>query len=139
MEYLGGYGTKGLLAERILKIIVLTLVLAAVLGPIYYVFFRNWPEERLAKRFFDQLRAEQYAEAYRLWGCSVEEPCRYYPYDEFLEDWGPQAPYGKLNEYSIGRSYTQPNGVILRYQINGEEGDPLWVELEPPKINFAPN
>ena len=110
----------------------------AVLGLTYYVFFRNWREERQAKRFFETLKAEQYAEAYSMWGCSVEEPCRYYPYDEFLEDWGPDAPYGKLVDYSLGRSYTQSNGVILRYSINGREGDPLWVELAPVKINFAP-
>lgn len=139
MDFLGGYGTKGVLAERIVKIVLLSVVVAAVLGAVYYVFFRNWREERYAKRFLEQVRAERYEEAYRLWGCSVEEPCRYYPYDEFLEDWGPDALYGKLNDYSLGRSYTQPNGVILRYSINGEERDPLWVELDPPKINFAPN
>ncbi|MCY4593608.1 MAG: hypothetical protein OXC19_02265 [Bryobacterales bacterium] len=139
MDFLGGYGTKGVLAERIVKIVLVSVAVTAMLGALYYVFFRNWREERYAKRFFEQIRAEQYEEAYRLWGCSAEEPCRYYPYDEFLEDWGPDAPYGKLNDYSLGRSYTQPNGVILRYSINGEEGDPLWIELAPPKINFAPN
>ena len=138
MEYLGAYASKGLLAERIVKAVLVGVLAVAVLGLTYYVFFRNWREERQAKRFFETLKAERYAEAYSMWGCSVEKPCRYYPYDEFLEDWGPDAPYGKLVDYSLGRSYTQSNGVILRYSINGREGDPLWVELAPVKINFAP-
>ena len=139
MEYLTGYASKGVLAERIVKSALLALALAVLLGSVYYVFFRNWREELLAKRFFQALQAGQFEEAYVMWGCSVEQPCRYYPYEEFLEDWGPDAPYGTIEEYEIGRSYTQPNGVIVRYAINGAELDPLWVELDPPTINFAPN
>lgn len=139
MEYLGSYGTKGLLAERIAKALLIAVAAAAVLGPTYYVFFRNWREELQAKRFFELLKGREYAEAYSMWGCSVEEPCRYYPYDEFLEDWGPEGIVGVVNDFSLGRSFTQPNGVILRYAVNGVEGDPLWIERAPDKISFAPN
>ncbi len=139
MEYLGDYATKGILAERIVKVVLITLAVAALLGAVYYVFFRNWREELQARRFFDLLQSQRYAEAYVSWGCSVENPCRYYPYDEFLEDWGPDAPYGVMKDYSFGRSYTQPNGVILRYSINGTQGAPIWIERDPDKISFAPN
>lgn len=139
MEYLGGYASRGALAERIVKIVLVTVAVAALLTPVYYVFFRNWREELQAKRFFELLMEQRFEEAYSMWGCSVAEPCRYYPYDEFLEDWGPEAPYGELSEYALGRSYTQSNGVILRYTINGEDAPPLWIELSPAKINFAPN
>lgn len=138
MEYLGGYAGRGVLAERIVKIVLVTVAVAALLVPVYYVFFRNWREELQAKRFFELLMEERFDEAYSMWGCSVEEPCRYYPYDEFLEDWGPDAPYGELTTYALGRSYTQSNGVILRYTINGGDAPPLWIELSPVKINFAP-
>ncbi|MCY4188566.1 MAG: hypothetical protein OXD30_08790 [Bryobacterales bacterium] len=139
MEYLGAYGSASALFERIVKLALAALATAALLGGIYYLFFRNWREERQAKAFFELLQARRYEEAYSKWGCSVEAPCRYYPYGEFLEDWGPAAPFGELSEYSLGRSYTQPGGVILRYTINGESGDPLWIERDPPVINFAPN
>ncbi len=139
MDYLADYGNKGLLAERAVKAVLITLAVGAIIVGTYYVFLRNWREERQAKVFFELLQERQYEDAYRMWGCSVEEPCRYYPYDEFLEDWGPDAPYGSLADYSLGRSYTRPGGVILRYSINGARGDPLWIELDPPTINFAPN
>lgn len=139
MEYLGAYGSQSLLFERIVKAALISLATAALLGAFYYMFFRNWREERQARAFFELLQEHRYADAYRMWGCSVEEPCRYYPYGEFLEDWGPEAPYGELAHFSLGRSYTQPGGVILRYRINGANGDPLWIELDPPTINFAPN
>ncbi len=139
MKFLTGYARQGVLAERIVKGALLALAVSVLLGGVYYVFFRNWREELQAKRFFQTLQAERFADAYVMWGCSVEEPCRYYPFEEFLEDWGPEAPFGTLNEYEIGRSYTQPNGVIVRYSINGTELAPLWVERDPPTINFAPN
>ena len=138
MEYLGAYATRGLLAERVVKVAIAAVAVAALLGSVYYVFFRNWREESQARRFFELLQAERYADAYVHWGCTDERPCRYYPYGEFLEDWGPEAPYGALRHFAVGRSYTQSNGVIVRYAINGAEGDPLWIERDPPKISFAP-
>ncbi len=139
MEFLTGYARRGILAERIVKGALIALGATILLGSIYYVFFRNWREERLAKRFFETLQAERYEDAYSMWGCSIQAPCRYYPFEEFLEDWGPEAPYGTIEAYDIGRSYTQPNGVIVRYSINGSELDPLWVERDPPRISYAPN
>ncbi len=91
------------------------------------------------RRFFELLRAERFEDAYVLWGCSVTEPCRYYPFGEFLEDWGPDSPFGTVAVFGLSRSYTQPNGVIVRYTINGVEGDPLWVERGDRQIGFAPD
>ena len=138
MDYLGSYESRGLRRERLFKWGLVALAAAVALGTVYYVIFRNWREELLARRFLKTVQQGDYQTAYEIWGCSVSEPCRYYPYEEFLEDWGPEAPYGEMREFSLGRSYTQPNGVIVRYSINGSEGNPLWVELDPPKVNFAP-
>jgi type II secretory pathway pseudopilin PulG len=139
MDYLGGYASKGLRAERLVKVALALVAVAALLGAIHYVFFRNWREELQAKRFLEMVQDREYEGAYAMWGCSVDEPCRYYPFDEFLEDWGPEAPFGEVTGYALGRSYTQPNGVVVRYTINGIERDPLFVERNPPKISFAPN
>ena len=139
MDYLGGYAERGLVAERIVKAALLALAAAALLGAIYYVFFRNWREELQARRFFGLLQEQEYENAYSLWGCSVAEPCRYYPFEEFLEDWGPEAPYGSLDSFSIGRSFTLATGVRLRYSINGREGPPLWIDRDPYRISFAPD
>lgn len=139
MEYLGGYASKGWLAGRILQVVLWTVAAAATVGPVYYVFFRNWREELQAKRFLELVRDREYEGAYALWGCTEQAPCRYYPFDEFLEDWGPNSPLGQISRYSLRRSYTQPNGVIVRYTVNGVERAPLFVERDPAKISFAPN
>ena len=139
MQYLDSYSSRGLRSERVFKAVLAVVAVGAMLAGIHYFFFRNWQEERVARQFFELLQAGAFEQAYSMWGCSVEEPCRYYPFDEFLEDWGPEAPYGSLEAFALGRSYTQPGGVILRYSINGRPGDPLWVERDPPTINFAPN
>ena len=139
MEYLGGYASKGWLGGRILQVVLWTVVAAAAVGPVYYVFFRNWREELQAKRFLELVREREYEGAYTLWGCTEEAPCRYYPFDEFLEDWGPESPLGQVSQYSLRRSYTQPNGVIVRYTVNGIERAPIFVERDPPRISFAPN
>ncbi len=138
MEYLGSYAARGAAYERVVKVALAALAAVAVLAAVYYVFFRNWREEQQARSFFELLRDARYEDAYVVWGCTPERPCRYYPYGEFLEDWGPEAPYGPLEDYALGRSYTQAGGVILRYTVNGEEGDPLWVQRDPPALGFAP-
>ena len=138
MEYLRKYASSGLLFERICKGLLILLAVAIVLGAVYYFIFRNWREEMQARRFFKLIEQQEYSEAYHLWGCSDEQPCRYYPFDEFLEDWGLDSPLGKVDTYSLGRSYTQPDGVILRYRINGKDGDPLWIDRESRVIGFAP-
>ena len=138
MEFLGAYGKSDLIYERIVKGFFIALLAALLLGCIYYVFFRNWREELQAKRFLTLVRNQDYAEAYKMWNCSVEEPCRYYPYDDFLEDWGRESEFGEIRSFDLGRSFTQANGVILLYDINGVEQAPLWVEKETGIVGFAP-
>ncbi len=139
MEYLEAYAGRGVLAARLIKLALVALGVAAMVGSSYYVFFRNWREERQARQFLELVMERRYEDAYSMWGCSVEEPCRYYPFGEFLEDWGPEAPFKFLRQYDLIRSYTQPNGVIIRVAVNGSEYDPLFVESDPAKISFAPN
>ncbi len=139
MEFLDAYGKSDLIYERIVKGFFIILLAAILLGCTYYVFFRNWREELQAKRFLKLVRNQDYAEAYKMWNCSVDEPCRYYPYDDFLEDWGKDSEFKEIRSFGLGRSFTQSNGVILRYEINGVAQDPLWIEKETGIVGFAPN
>ena len=139
MDYLRGYASDGWLAGRILRAVLWLALVAVVVGPVYYVFFRNWREEWQARRFLKLVEERAYRDAYAVWGCTEAEPCRYYPFDEFMEDWGPESPLGEVTDFSLGRSYTLPNGVVVRYSVNGIEREPLFVERDPPKISFAPN
>ena len=138
MAYFDEYGQDDARRERFFKILVAALLISIALGFLYYVFFRNWREEWQARRFLYALQAGEYENAYQYWGCSIEEPCRFYPYDEFLEDWGPESPLGKVEDFSLGHSYTQRSGVIIALEINGQVHPNLWVDRETKAVGFYP-
>jgi hypothetical protein len=138
MGYLDDYGDGDAQREKIFKAIAVLLVLAIAVGGIYYVFFRNWVEERQARHFLTALQDGDYAAAYQLWGCSIEEPCHYYPYEEFMKDWGPGSALGKVASFRLGRSYAQQTGVIITLEINGKQQPNLWVEKESKQVGFSP-
>ncbi len=138
MGYLDQYeqGPRGF--DKIVKAVAV-LILAGLIGyGVYWLFFRNWTQERQARLFLETVQQKQFVEAYSYWGCTIEEPCRYYPFDEFLEDWGPESPLGGMKSFELGRSYTQPNGVIIEVAIDGVKQPNLWVERDTKVISFFP-
>ncbi len=134
--YLESYGAGEERREKLIKrsiIAVLVLLVAAVLA---YALFHNYPEESQAKRFFEALRAHDYKTAYTFWGCSEAKPCRDYPFNEFMKDWGPQqapvADFDVLDAESCG------SGVIVDVDA-GKAGDKkLWVERSTHLLSFPP-
>ncbi len=139
MGYLDDYySVSGARREEILKALTLTLVVAVVVGGVLYYFFKNYFEERRVSSFLSALQEEDYPAAYRYWGCSIEEPCRDYDYDNFLEDWGPSGPLGRVNSFRLGRSVEVGNGVIIEIRINGQSHPELWVETESKIVGFSP-
>ena len=138
MGYLDDYGDGDARREKVLKAIALLLVLTIFAGGIYYVFFRNWLEERQARAFLSSLQQGDYPAAYEFWGCSVDDPCPFYPYEEFLKDWGPGGPIGKVESFRLGRSYEQESGVIITLAVNGQQQPNLWVEKESKRVGFSP-
>jgi hypothetical protein len=138
MEYLADYGQADRRYEKIVRAAGYILLAAIVCGCFYWLFFRNWREERRVSQFLTLLEQQQYAEAYRMWGCTAETPCPNYSYQKFLEDWGPQSAVGKINSYDVGRSYDQQSGVIILVQVNGRKIPNLWVEKDSEVIGFSP-
>ncbi len=139
MSYLDEYDSPRPVFDRLVRMIAVAMI-AAILGySVYWLFFRNWREERQVKLFLEEVKQQQYDAAYERWGCSVAEPCRFYTYESFLEDWGPDSPLGKVDSFKLGRSYTQKDsGVIVRVWINGQEQPNLWVESDTRAISFFP-
>ena len=138
MGYLDQYDQGPWGFDKLVKAVALLLV-ASILGYcVYWLFFRNWSEERVARAFLETVQQKQFERAYSYWGCTVDDPCRYYPYDEFLEDWGPESPLGGMRGFELGRSYTQPKGVIIEVTIDGRRQPNLWVESETEIISFFP-
>jgi hypothetical protein len=134
--YLENYGAGDERREKITKTVVIAVLAVLVAGAVAWVFLHNYPEERQAKRFFELLRAQDYKEAYALWGCTDSNPCRDYVMAEFMKDWGPnQAP---VNDVDVLDAESCGSGVIVEVDA-GKAGDKkLWVERETHILGFPP-
>ena len=135
-EYQAAQGPR--VFDKLVKLIAYSLLAAIVGYCLYWLFFRNWREERQVDRFLTTVQEQRFEDGYQFWGCSVGNPCRDYLFNEFLDDWGPQSPLGEVESYEIGRSYTQPNGAIIELTINGVQQPNLWVDAETEVISFFP-
>src|SRR5690242_8045699 len=58
-----------------------------------YAIFKNRHQEQQAKTFLQRLESHQCQDAYRMWGCTDQTPCRDYAFAKFMEDWGPNSPH----------------------------------------------
>ena len=132
------YSVSGARREEFLKALVLILVVSVLLGGIFYFFFKNYFEEHRVSSFLTALQKEDYERAYGFWGCSVENPCRDYNYEDFLEDWGPASHLGRVNSFRLGRSAEVGTGVIIEINVNGKAQPELWVEKDSKLVGFSP-
>lgn len=138
MDYLDHYAKGPSTFDRIVKGVALSLLAAVVGYCFYWLFFRNWTEERQVRSFLTTVQEQRFEEAYEFWDCTVDEPCRDYLYEEFLDDWGPESPLGRVQNFDLGRSYTQPSGAIIELTVNGAKQSNLWVEESTKVISFFP-
>ena len=99
--YLEQYGAGEERRWKIIKILVISLVASAVIGGALYFNFHNFREERQVKEFLGHLESKDYKAAYALFGCTDAKPCRYYPFDKFMEDWGPASGHAGFGEARI--------------------------------------
>jgi hypothetical protein len=136
--FLDQYGEGDARRERVFKALVALLLIALALGLIYYVFFRTWAEQRQAGLFLSALEEGRYEQAYEYWGCTVSEPCRYYPYEKFLADWGSDSELGPVKSYDLSSWHEQKTGVIIKVTINGQSQVNLWVEKDNKRVGFSP-
>jgi hypothetical protein len=140
--YLEAYGAaEEQRAKRIQLIKISSIVLGSVIvvALIAYGIFKNHSEEQQAKTFVSLLQAHDYQGAYRLWGCSDTHPCPDYPFNKFLEDWGPKSAHADQSSAHIGLSQSCGSGVVIRLDYQGsQEPVSLWVERSTKIISFAP-
>ena len=136
--YLDTYGVKDLRRERRTKRIIIGVVLAAVVGLALFFFLRNFQEKRVVNRFFDALRANNHQEAYRIWGCTPENPCRDYSFEKFMEDWGPGQMYGNAAAARITTVDACGEGVVMTIAFPNAEPFGIWVDRKTRTLGFAP-
>jgi len=133
------YGVADARKERRLKRIVLWTLGILILGGILFSWFRNWREERVIKQFLSLLKQQNYQDAYKLFGCTQETPCKYYPPDKFNEDWGPAGEYKDAAGATISNEDVCGSGVLFTLAIPKKEPLGMWVESSTSVLGFAPN
>jgi hypothetical protein len=133
------YGvTEARRARRIKVIAVWSIGILVVAGVVFFTF-RNWRQERAVKQFLSLLKQGNYQDAYKLWGCTQETPCKYYPPEKFNEDWGPAGQYKDAGNATIGNEDVCGSGVIFTLDVPKIEPFGLWVESSTNIVGFAPN
>jgi len=135
--YLDQYGAGVERRLKIIKRLVISLIAVVVLGGVAFFIFHNYFQERQVKRFFERLQAKDYQGAYELW-VSSESDRRGYPFNSFLQDWGPQSGHASVEGYRISRSRSCGNGVILTVDFADGKQEKLWVQRENLVIGFSP-
>src|SRR5260370_27515062 len=134
--YLEQYGAGEERRGKIIKLLVISLVALVLIGGGLYFNFHNFREERQVKEFLSHLGSGDYKAAYALFGCTDAKPCRYYPFDKFMEDWGPNSGHAGFGEARITRSRSCGSGVLLTVAYGKNQQEKLWVELCDMSIGF---
>jgi hypothetical protein len=139
--YLEQYGAGEEQRQRrakIVKIVAITLVAVVLISGVLFFNFHNYREERQVKQFLIRLDARDYKAAYALFGCTDATPCRYYPFDKFMEDWGPNSGHSGFRDARITRSRSCGSGVLLTVDYGQSRQEKLWVERRDMSIGFPP-
>jgi hypothetical protein len=136
--YLDRYGEGEEKREKFWKrtLLIGFVIVVALAGS--FLMFRNIRQERRVKLLLEHLRKQDYRSAYALWGCTESTPCRDYPFESFLQDWGPQSPRAAaIPSYRITRSRSCGSGVVLTLDGGGLR-EFLWVENRNLVVSFSP-
>jgi hypothetical protein len=108
--------------------------LGAIIVVLLIYKFANFREERLVRKFLEELTAGDFQQAYQTWG-----PTSGYTYKEFMADWGGNGYYGKVREFKILDSKTHGNGVIIKVEFHHlKRPVAFWVERKTQTLGFSP-
>jgi hypothetical protein len=141
-SYLESYGAieeRKARNRKLLKRGLIALVCAIILGLFLYALFHNYSEEQTAKTFLQELRNHEYQQAYRMWGCTEQTPCRDYAFSKFMEDWGPNSAHANEANTKIGMSQSCGDGVLLRIDYAKAQPVLLIVDRATHTLSFAPS
>src|SRR5258708_9094252 len=98
---------------RLIKLGTISSISAILVALIFYAVFKNHSEQQQAKTFVAALTAQDYQGAYRMWGCTDASPCRDYPFNKFLDDWGPKSTHADESSPHIGLSQSCRSAVVI--------------------------
>jgi hypothetical protein len=136
--YLDQYGAGDERREKTIRRVVLIAVLVVIAASVLYFIFKNYRQERQVRHFLALLAGHDYKTAYALWGCTDANPCRDYPFTEFMKDWGPQSQHADVQALRITKTRSCGSGVIVTLDSNRNLEDKLWVQRSDLTIGFSP-
>jgi len=132
------YGVADARREHRVKIIVASVVGVLLVGAILFFTFHTYKQEQVVKQFLSLLKEQKYQDAYKLWGCTPDTPCKYYPPEKFNEDWGPSGMYKDAAQAKISTVDVCGSGVVFTVNVPKIEPFGLWVETSNNVLGFAP-
>jgi hypothetical protein len=142
---MGGFlGTYGDQAEKeyrrsaLLKRAIAGVLVVAIAGATAYYTLRTHGEEQVVKQFLEYLQQHRYQDAYALWGCTQDTPCKYYSPDKFTEDWGPSSRYANAAAFKVDHVDFCDDGVVFDLAYPNSDDLGLWVQRSTNVISFAP-
>ena len=131
----GDYGAGEERRERVIKIIVVSVLALTVIAGTVYFFFHNYRQEQQVKQFMKRLEARDYQGAYNLWTGSDSARAGY-PMSDFMRDWGPPVD---VSGFAILDSESCDKSVIVDVDA-GHAGDrKVWVDRARLSMSFPPN
>jgi hypothetical protein len=140
--YLDQYGAGEERRNKITIRSIVTVVVVAVLGSLFWYLLKNHHQEGVVRNFLAAVRKGDLSGAYRAWGCTAEKACSGYPYDRFTADWGSAKinPDGQPDLAVLGLTDSEScnNGVLLTVQVNASRTEKLWVDKSADAISYAP-
>src|SRR5580704_19266471 len=107
------YGVTEARRARRIKVIAIASISTLLVATVLYFTSRNWRQERVVNQFLSLLQQQNYQDAYKLWGCTQETPCKYYPPERFTEDWGPSGQYKDAANAKIENEDVCGSGVFF--------------------------
>lgn len=128
--------------RKILSTVIIVIVLAGLVW-----WFRFWPEQHVAAKFFDALQRQDYNSAYGIWMHDPgwkQHPDRHskYPFGDFYRDWGPSGEWGLIKTQKVFGASTCPGGgtgVVVDVVVNDRaEHAQVWVEKSDHTMSYPP-
>ncbi len=128
--------------RRIISSIAIVLILAG-----FVWWNRYWPEEHVARQFFEALQKQDYKTAYGVWMHDPEwaqHPGEHakYPFNEFDRDWGAGSQWGLIKTqkiYGVSGCPGGGSGVVVDVVINDRtEHAQVFVDKSDKTLSYPP-